>query len=509
MVFSSFPFIAGFLPIALLGFVLASRMGPRAGGVWLVLASLGFYAYWRVGFLPLLLISIGFNFTVGNLLVRTAERPWLQSGLFLFGLTGDLLALFYFKYAAAVAASLGFQTVAGTPFDAIVLPLGISFFTFTQIGYLVDVKQGVAKTRDFLSYLLFVTFFPHLIAGPILHNREMMPQFADPTTYRFSTSNFAIGLTIFFIGLAKKVLLADPLSAEVAGCFANPAADGLLTAWLAVISYSLQLYFDFSGYSDMAIGLARMFNIRFPLNFNSPYKATTMIDYWQRFHMTLTRFITMYIFSPMALAITRWRSTHGLDSSRKASATPGGFLSLVAVPTLVTMGLAGMWHGAGSQYLIFGLLHGFYIAVNHAARIFFPPPKQRPKRPPALELAVHASKVLAVYVAALVAFAFFRANSTPAAVQLLAGMAGLHGGGGSLPLATIGQLVLLFGIVWFAPNTQQIMNNYEPALGRAIPNPYPGFSWQPRLSWAMACGTVAALGVLALGGTTEFLYFQF
>ncbi len=497
------------MPLALLGFVLASRFGPRAGGLWLILASLAFYAYWRVDFLPLLLISIAFNYTTGFLLVRTGERPRLQTGIFLVGLTGDLLALFYFKYAAAVAASLGFHTVAGTPFESIILPLGISFFTFTQIGYLVDVKQGVAKTRELQSYVLFVTFFPHLIAGPILHNREMMPQFADPATYRFNTSNFAIGLTIFSIGLAKKVVFADPLSSGVATAFAHPATDGLVTAWYAVIAYSLQLYFDFSGYSDMAIGLARMFNIRFPLNFNSPYKSTTVIDYWQRFHMTLTRFITMYIYNPMALWITRWRGAHGLDNSRKASATPGGFLSLVAAPTLVTMGLAGVWHGAGSRYLIFGLLHGFYIVVNHATRIYFPAPKKPPPRPWLVQTAVHAAKVLAVYVAALVAFAFFRAGSTGEAFEVLAGMLGLHGAGGVLPLATAAQLAVLFAIVWFAPNTQQIMHNYEPALGRSIPNPYPRLSWQPRPRWALACGMVAALGVLALGGTTEFLYFQF
>ncbi|GAC1340887.1 MAG: MBOAT family protein [Acetobacteraceae bacterium] len=509
MVFSSFPFIAGFLPLALLGFLVASRIGVRAGGVWLVLASLAFYAYWRVEFLPLLLISIGFNYGVGWVLARTADRPRLQTAVFLVGLAGDLLALVYYKYAAALAAWLGFHTVAGTPLQDIILPLGISFFTFTQIGYLVDVKQGVAKTRDLLSYVLFVTFFPHLIAGPILHNREMMPQFADLTTYRFNTGNIAIGLTIFCMGLAKKVLLADPLSADVAHNFAHAETVGTITAWHAVIGYSLQLYFDFSGYSDMAIGLARMFNIRFPLNFNSPYKATTVIDYWQRFHMTLTRFITMYIFSPMALWITRWRAAHGLDNSRRASATPGGFLALVAIPTFVTMGLAGVWHGAGTQYLIFGLLHGFYIVVNHAARIFFPAPKTPPPRPWLVVRAIHAAKVLAVYLAALVGFAFFRAASTGAAFDILAGMLGLHGPGGTLPTSTLAQLAVLFAIVWLAPNTQQIMHNYEPALGRAIPNPYPRLSWHPRSSWALACGAVAALGVLALGGTTEFLYFQF
>src|SRR3954447_11662301 len=381
MVFSSFPFIFGFLPLALLGFFVAARLGPKPAGLWLVLASLAFYAYWRLDFLPLLLISITFNYAIGELLIRTRTRPLVQEAVFILGIGGDLLALFYYKYAAALAASLGFSTVAGTPLHDIILPLGISFFTFTQIGYLVDVKQEVAKTRDPLSYVLFVTFFPHLIAGPILHNREMMPQFAENATYRFSSGNIAVGLTIFAIGMAKKVLLADPLSADVAVHFGHSAELGLIGGWYAVIAYSLQLYFDFSGYSDMAIGLARMFNIRFPLNFNSPYKATTVIDHWQRFHMTLTRFITMYIFSPMALAVTRWRDRHGYDNGRKASASPTGFLSLVAGPTLITMGLAGVWHGAGTQYLIFGLLHGLYITVNHAARIFFPAPKKPPPRP--------------------------------------------------------------------------------------------------------------------------------
>ena len=509
MVFSSFPFIFAFLPLALAGFWLTARLGTRPAAWWLVLASLGFYAYWRLDFLPLLLISIAFNYGVSLVLARTEDRPRLQSLVLLGGIAADLLALFYYKYAVALAAFLGFESLAGVPFWQVVLPLGISFFTFTQIGYLVDVKQGVAKTRDLLSYVLFVTFFPHLIAGPILHNREMMPQFADRSTYRFSGANLAVGLTIFAIGLAKKVLLADPLAGDVAQHFAHAGSGGLLASWYAVIAYSLQLYFDFSGYSDMAIGLARMFNIRFPVNFNSPYKATTVIDYWQRFHMTLTRFITMYIFSPIALWVTRWRDRHGLDNSRRASATPGGFVSLVAGPTLITMGLAGVWHGAGTQYLIFGLLHGVYITVNHAARIFFPAPKKPPVRPWAVRTGLHVAKVLAVYAAALVAFAFFRASSSGSAMALLGGMAGLRGIGEGLPRIALLQLALLFAIVWFAPNTQQIMNRYEPALGRAVANPYRRLVWHPGTAWALAAGTLGALGILALGGTTEFLYFQF
>ena len=509
MVFSSVAFIFMFLPTTLIVFWILASVGKRPAAIWLVIASLAFYAYWRLDFLPLLLISIGFNFAVGHLLTAAAARPRLQNSILLFGIVADLAALFYFKYAVGLADFFGFETIAGRPLWDIVLPLGISFFTFTQIGYLVDVKQGVAKTRDILSYVLFVTFFPHLIAGPILHNREMMTQFADRSTYRFDAGNLAIGLTIFGIGLTKKVILADPLAADVAANFSHPVTLGLTNAWYAVIGYSLQLYFDFSGYSDMAIGLARMVNVRFPLNFNSPYKATTIIDYWQRFHMTLTRFITMYIFTPIALNVTRWRHRHGMDNSRRGSAKPLGFLSLVAGPTLITMALAGIWHGAGWQYLIFGLLHGLYITVNHASRTYFPAPKQPAQRSAGSRIVSHVGKVLAVYIAALVAFAFFRAASVGGALDVLAGMIGLHGIGTALPRSTLVQVALLLALVWFAPNTQQIMTNFEPALGRATANPFSRLIWYPAASWAVLIGGIAALGLLALGGTTEFLYFQF
>jgi alginate O-acetyltransferase complex protein AlgI len=508
MVFSSNAFIFGFMPLALIGFLITTHIGRRSAALWLVLISLGFYAYWRVEFLPLLLISIAFNFGIGQMLHRNEDRPRFRTVVLLCGVGVDLLALIFFKYTTAMAASLGFRTLGGLPFDDIILPLGISFFTFTQIGYLVDVKQGVARTRDLMSYVMFVTFFPHLIAGPILHNREMMPQFADSATYRFNVNNFAIGLTIFIIGLAKKVLLADPLSADVAENFGHANTAGCISAWYAVVAYSFQLYFDFSGYSDMAIGLARMFNIRFPLNFNSPYKATTVIDYWQRFHMTLTRFITMYIFSPLALSITRLRASKGLDNSRRAATSPGGFASLVAGPTLITMGLAGVWHGAGTQYLIFGLLHGFYITMNHATRVFFPKPAKAQR--PWLRAANHVWKVLAVYVAALVGFAFFRASSTASAFSLLAGMIGKHGVGGHLPVIKLVRLAYMFALVWAAPNTQQIMSKYEPALGRPIANPYAWLTWKPGYGWAVYSATLGGLSILALGGAaTEFLYFQF
>jgi alginate O-acetyltransferase complex protein AlgI len=509
MLFSSFVFIFGFLPVALAGYYASARIGHRAAAIWLVLASLGFYSYWKISFLPLLLISIAFNYSISRMITAAEKRPRIQSGLLIFGVAADLTALMYYKYLASLVGFMHAHGVVDFTIGDIILPLGISFFTFTQIGYLVDVKQGIAKTRDLLSYLLFVTFFPHLIAGPILHNREMMPQFADPATYRFSGRNLMVGLTIFAIGLAKKSFLADPMAADVAAGFAAHATAGMSDAWYAVVSYSLQLYFDFSGYSDMAIGLARMFNIRFPLNFNSPFKATTVIDYWQRWHMTLTRFITMYIYNPIALAMVRRRMARNPEGSRQPFHTVSGFASLVVAPTMITMGLAGVWHGAGLQYLVFGLLHGVYISVNHLTRVFFPAPKHPPRRPAVVRWGIHAAKVLAVYLAALVGFAFFRASSTGAALHMLGGMLLLHGPGSPLPFTSVARLVLLFAIVWAAPNTQQIMSRYEPALGKPPVNPYSWLSWQPNTRWAVFGGIAAAAGILAIGGTTEFLYFQF
>ncbi len=255
-----------------------------------------------------------------------------------------------------------------------------------------------------------------------------------------------------------------------------------------------------------------MFNVRFPLNFNSPYKATGIIDYWQRFHMTLTRYLTLYLFSPMALWVTRRRAAKGMDVSRRASASFGGFSSMVLIPTMITMTLAGVWHGAGMQFLVFGMLHGAYIVINHAWRIF------GGKRAQADGPLIHVSYVLLTYLCACIGFVFFRAASLDGALQLLAGMAGLHGAGFALPAPGIETLKFAWELVWFAflycivwgmPNTQQIMAKYEPALGRVQPGPLPWLRWRMSLPWAVAFGFAALAGVLSIGGTTEFLYFQF
>jgi D-alanyl-lipoteichoic acid acyltransferase DltB (MBOAT superfamily) len=291
---------------------------------------------------------------------------------------------------------------------------------------------------------------------------------------------------------------------------------GLFVSWLTALAYSLQIYFDFSGYSDMAIGLAFMFNIRFPLNFNSPYKARSIIDFWQRWHMTLTRYLTLYLYNPMAIWIARRRAARGLPISSGAG-TVKGFFGMIAVPIFITMTLAGIWHGAGFQFLVFGLLHGAYLTINHAWRTFRP---ARFNQVPASALGRTAAVVVQVgltYLAALVAQVFFRAASSGDAVDLLAGMAGLHGGPilggwedsfGSLS-QTVGLVALLFAIVWIMPNSQQIMEKYSPALGQIPKTRFAILQWSPSLKWALLMGAACGLAIAGVSEHTEFLYFQF
>ena len=510
MLFNSYVFIGIFLPSTLTGFFWSSRLGRRFAGGWLILASLTFYSWWNPAFLPLLLFSIGFNYTFSELISSSEIKPRLQKTLLLLAVGLNLGALFYFKYFYELIQFLATRAGLTLSVDPVVLPLGISFFTFTQIGYLIDVKQHAAKDRGFQNYLLFVTFFPHLIAGPILHNREMMPQFEEKSTYVFSWVNLSVGMTIFIIGLFKKTILADPLSGVVAAGFNNPDALSLVGSWRTVLTYSLQLYFDFSGYSDMAIGLARMFNVRFPLNFDSPLKSQNVIEYWQRWHMTLTRYLNLYLYNPIALGIVRWRAERGLGTKRSDHKKLGGFLSMIALPTFVTMTLIGLWHGAGFQFLFFGLLHAFYLIFNNAMRIFFP--KKPGEQVDGWRLTARTIRnVLLTYVAVLVGMVFFRAPSLESVWSILGGMVGLHQNTAPYPisLAECLWMAVLYLIVWGLPNVQQVMANFEPAIGKAAPLRWVWMKWQMNVRWAIVAGATLALSMLAMGGTSEFLYFQF
>ncbi len=353
MLFNSYEFIYVFLPIAaLLFFALRGRAMLAAG--WLGLASLFFYGYWSPRYTLLLLASIAANYVMGRGIFHLRDGPRLRDCRFLLAtaVAFNLGLLAYYKYANFFVDSVNALAGTGFQLERIVLPIGISFFTFTQIAYLVDAYQGKARESDPVRYLLFVSYFPHLIAGPILHHSEMMPQFADRRTYRFDAANISIGAAFFFIGLFKKVVLADGIQPFVGPVFdADPAYRlTLIEAWLGALAYTVQLYFDFSGYSDMAVGLSKIFNIDLPLNFNSPYKAHNIVEFWRRWHMTLSRFLRDYLYIPLG------GNRHG-RLRRYAN-------------LLTTMLLGGLWHGAGWNFVIWGGLHGLYLVCNHAWQSF-------------------------------------------------------------------------------------------------------------------------------------------
>jgi len=413
----------------------------------------------------------------------------------------NLGVLAYYKYANFLVEN--FNALAGTHLAPghIALPLAISFFTFTQIAYLVDAFHGVTKEYNFRWYLLFVSFFPHLIAGPIVLYRSLMPQFAKRETWRFNAENFAGGLSLFAFGLGKKTLLADalaPIANAVFGAVGQGGAPGAFTAWAGALAYTFQLYFDFSGYSDMAIGLGLMFNVRFPLNFNSPYKARDLIDFWRRWHITLSQFLRDHLYIP-------------LGGSRCSPVRRYANLFL-------TMLLGGLWHGAGWTFIVWGALHGAYLIVNHAwLRVMA---GQAWGQSFAMRGAGHAVTLLAV----IVGWVVFRAQSVPQALTLLGGMSGTHGAGLPLQLAKLAAplhlgfaptpfpvqdlwIVAVAGaLAIFAPNTDEIFRLAQPAKATALELPR---AWTATPRWAVLTGLVLALSVFKLSGVTEFLYFQF
>jgi D-alanyl-lipoteichoic acid acyltransferase DltB (MBOAT superfamily) len=498
MLFNSYLFIFGFLPIALIGYQVASRL-PRTPTVqWLGFVSLVFYAWWRPAFVFLLLGSIAFNYCAAVLISRNSGAPARSRFCMALAITGNLAALVYYKYLYAVLDFWSPALAAHASWADVVLPLGISFFTFTQIAYLVDLYQGTAR-----------------LEGPILHHQEMMPQFRDPKRRGLNWGDFAVGLSWFIMGLAKKVILADHFAPVVNSLYALPGPLTALLAWRAVLGYSLQLYFDFSGYSDMALGLARMFSIDFPLNFSSPYKATNVIDFWQRWHITLTRYITAYVYSPVQLWVSRRRQAQGKKVSRKALATPEGFLSMTAMPMLFTMGIAGIWHGAGLQYVVFGLLHGVYLTVNHGWRMLRHAKSGGKTTPlgPVARAFGHVGGVALTFSCVLVAQVFFRAANCRQATSVLAGLAGLHGRGALVGLPNeLARMLAAFAIVWFLPNTQQILALFKPSLEQTVWDKAIGrlqILWHPNLGWAAVLSGLFIASLVGLKDPSTFLYFQF
>ena len=516
MLFSTNTFLFLFLPVVLLGYQAVSRLGSRAVFLWLGLMSLVFYGYWNPKFLFLLLGSIALNFGASRLIAgsRTAERrsAWLTAAI-----VANLSLLFWFKYLFPLlhfALSAGWT---GRDFGSVLLPLGISFFTFTQIAYLVDLSEGEEQPEDLISYTLFVTFFPHLVAGPIIHHAEMMPQFRAQRHRGLQADDMAVGTTWFLLGLAKKVLIADHFGPAADALYAQPRSFGAHASWIGVLCYAVQLYFDFSGYSDMALGLARMFSITFPFNFNSPYKAGSIIDFWQRWHMTLTRYITTYLYNPFAMAASRRRLQRGEKVGRRGMRTVGGFLGMIAWPTLLTMAVAGVWHGAGLQFILFGLAHGLYLTVNHLWRTALPE-ESRVRR-----LLPGPVSVSLTFACVLVGQVFFRSNSAGDAFWVLGSLLGMHRSGAGLAMlgrslpaqasfaghtgSAWAQVAIACGIFWLLPNTQEILGQVSSSGARSWV--LSRLRWRPNLVWAAGLMLLTLVTLTKLYQSTSFLYFQF
>src|SRR3984893_13541765 len=500
MLFSSYTFLFQFLPATALAFAAARLHSPRAGIMVLAAASLVFYGAWRPIYLLLLLALIAVNFSLG----LRMEDPLRRRAIGTFGVVLNLALLCYFKYTNFIFDSVNTLTGAPLPFFNIVLPLGISFFTFQQIAYLVDVMRGAKVERDIVSYTLFVSFFPHLIAGPLVHHAEMIPQFKRGRTSRSSVLA-ARGLAIFAAGLFKKVVIADNLAQFVSPVFAHLDAGGSVTtswAWLATSAYTLQIYFDFSGYSDMAIGLALLFGIRLPVNFRSPYRAGSIIEFWRRWHITLSRFLRDYLYIPLG--------GNRLGEQRR-------YINL-----MVTMLLGGLWHGAGWNFLVWGGLHGVYLGINHLWREW----RGGNAHVPAAGWAAKGFCWAITFFAVVVAWVFFRARTMAGAWQMLGGLFGFEAGSsayaspGTLPRMDLPVLVgeerlLLIGgcavalamaIALALPNVPQLFGYRE---YRRAPEPAALLRWRPNAAWGLLSALALAISLFGMLQRLEFLYFQF
>src|ERR1700686_3246883 len=377
MLFNSYEFIFLFLPATLVGFFALGAASRSWALLWLILASLFFYAWWRPFNVLIIAPSILINFAFALMLQRMSENEGARHAsrtVLLLGIAFNVAFLGFFKYVDFISGTVNDVFGTNLVLRHIILPLGISFITFQKIAFLIDVHAGRVKSFKLRDYCLFVLFFPQLIAGPIVHYREMMPQFHSAPC-RFDKENISVGLTLFIFGLFKKAFLADHIAPLVTPIYEQAAAVGgtsLLLAWMAAIGFTLQIYFDFSGYTDMALGIARFFGIRVPPNFNSPLQASSIIDFWLCWHMTLTRFLTAYIYNPLSLWLTRRRMGKGRPGFGGRNTTIGAFGYLLIFPTLLTMLVSGLWHGAGYGFVFWGLLHGFFLTINHAWRLLAP-----------------------------------------------------------------------------------------------------------------------------------------
>lgn len=478
MLFNSYPFILLFLPAVLAGYFCLGRRGNLAPVIWLALASLTLYATGDWQFVALLLASIAFNYGVGWLLIAAKLFPSQRRAALVLGVAGDLLVLGIFKYAGFAADNV--NALTGTHLAVhILLPVGISFYTFTQIAFLVDAWRGQVAAYALPHYALFVTYFPHLIAGPILHHKDMIPQFEQEKTRHPDAHLLLCGIIIFAIGLFKKTCLADGIQPLVALAF-EARSPGFDQAWLGALAYTFQLYFDFSGYSDMAIGISLMFGIFLPVNFNSPYKATSIVDFWRRWHMTLSQFLRDYLYIP-------------LGGNRRGRV-------LRYVNLMITMLLGGLWHGAAWTFVAWGVLHGAYLCINHVFNALVP------SVPTLLAGPVRVAGTVLTFLAVVIAWVFFRAESVASALRVLDAMADpTNVAFGREEIAALVQVAIYAALVWLAPNTQTIMG-YDHGC-RRVGEALRAGRMRPLVLYSASL--VLAFGILGIQSHSEFIYFRF
>ena len=513
MLFNSYIFIFLFLPITLFVFHFLGKQGyNRLTISWLVAASLFFYGWWNPIYIGLIVGSALFNYAVGFVLLTRPHQLFLSLGIM-----GNLAALGYFKYANFFVNNINALLDNNIILEQIILPLGISFFTFQQITYLVDTYLGKTKEYKFLQYCLFVTFFPQLIAGPIVHHKKMMPQFAKGVLGTLKLENLAAGFTTFIIGLFKKVFLADKIA-----FFATPVFDAseygfnltFFEAWGGALAYTFQLYFDFSGYSDMALGIGLMFGIALPFNFLSPFKTKNIAEFWRCWHITLSKFIRNYLYYPVSLLLTRYAINNNFGSTSL-------FILSILTPTMFAFFWVGLWHGAGWNFILFGLLHGTYIVIYNIwikVNNLISEGKRIKKN--------NVTNIISqfiTFIAVTFSFVLFRAETIDGASNIISSMLGMNGIEftdmfqigvfGAYPITGIAWIILSLLIVNFLPNTQQFVLNQNKVFinwGEEIINKSKQkIKWKPTLYWGIFFAIMLTASVISFSDTSKFLYFQF
>lgn len=469
MIFSTYQFIFVFLPLVFAGYYILNAVKfKNLSKIWLVLASLYFYAQGSMSFFPYFLASVIANYIVGTLLSKMEEKTLEKKVLFAMGVLGNIALLGYYKYTNFFIANFNLVTGELYPYLDIVLPIGISFFTFQLIAFLVDSYRGETKEYDVINYLLFITFFPQLIVGPIIHHAEVVPQFENEENQKLNFANLAKGIFLFAIGCAKKICIADVLTSDAQTFFAGIAnleeALQMFPTWFHAIEYTISYYFDLSGYADMAVGLGLMFNIEIARNFNSPYKARNFQDYWRRWHITLSKFLGAYVFRSVYKKDSKFRNYY--------------------IATMITFFVSGFWHGAGWTFIAWGIVNGIFVCI--AAWM----DKHNKKFPAFIAYSLTAIGIVLTRV-------LFVSEGFSEALTVYRGMfnfTGFNEIGTFLSSRIYEVIILVLGIAicWFAPNSNEMADKFKPTYKTML-----------------FAAVLFALSVVQMNKVVQFLYFQF